>query len=79
MASTSLGSRMPVAPSIAACARDPAMSCAAIRLSKPIEALIASMIASGPAEKRPPHIWLEALVDLEPSVSVIVLNPSEGK
>jgi thiol-disulfide isomerase/thioredoxin len=30
-------------------------------LSKPIEALIASMIASGPAEKRPPHIWFEVV------------------
>ena len=51
----------PVAASIAAWAREPAMSCAAIRWSNPIEALIASMIASGPAEKRPPHIWFAVL------------------
>jgi hypothetical protein len=28
-------------------------------LSNPIEALISSMIAAGPAAKRPPHIWFE--------------------
>jgi thiol-disulfide isomerase/thioredoxin len=46
---------------MAAWAFDPAMSWAAIRLSNPIEAFIASMIASGPAAKRPPHIWFEEL------------------
>src|SRR6056297_1249589 len=35
-----------------------------MRLSNPIEALIASMIASGPAAKRPPHIWFEDLSDM---------------
>ena len=34
-------------------------SWAASRRSNPIEALIASMIASGPAAKRPPHIWFD--------------------
>jgi hypothetical protein len=33
----------------------------ASRLSNPIEALIASMIASGPAAKRPPHMALAVL------------------
>jgi hypothetical protein len=37
------------------------MSCAYNRLSKPIETLIASISASGPAAKRPPHIELEVL------------------
>jgi hypothetical protein len=37
------------------------MSCEASRRSNPIEALIASMIASGPAAKRPPHIAFEVL------------------
>jgi hypothetical protein len=47
---------MPVRASIAAWARDPAMSWRASRLSNPIEALIASMIASGPAANPPaPH------------------------
>jgi thiol-disulfide isomerase/thioredoxin len=37
------------------------MSCEARRLSNPIDALMASMIASGPAAKRPPHIAFEVL------------------
>src|SRR5690606_28520143 len=37
-------------------------SCAASRRSNEIEALIASMIASGPAAKRPPHIAFWVLV-----------------
>ena len=56
MAVASSGWRIPVAASMAAWAREPAISCGARRLSNPIEALIASMIASGPALKRPPHI-----------------------
>src|SRR6056297_2351574 len=71
IASASLSLTIPVAASIAAWARDPAMSCAASRLSNEIEALIASMIASGPAAKRPPHIWFEV-------VSVIFCGPLEG-
>jgi thiol-disulfide isomerase/thioredoxin len=40
------------------------MSCDAIRWSKLIDALIASMIASGPEAKRPPHIWFEDVSDM---------------
>jgi thiol-disulfide isomerase/thioredoxin len=59
IAAASLSLTMPVAPSMAAWARLASMSCAARRRSKSIEALIASMIASGPAAKRPPHIAFE--------------------
>jgi hypothetical protein len=59
IASASLSLRMPVAASMAAWAREPSMSWRASRLSNPIEALIASMIASGPAANRPPHIVLD--------------------
>jgi hypothetical protein len=45
------------------------MSWRASRLSNPIEALIASMIASGPAAKRPPHIVLD------PETGVTHLHP----
>lgn len=58
MASASLSLRMPVAASIAAWARLPWTSWAWSRLSNEIEALIAVMIASGPAANRPPHIVL---------------------
>src|SRR6056297_3272680 len=71
IALASLSLTIPVAASMAAWARDPAISCAAIRLSNEIEALIASMIASGPAAKRPPHIWFIV-------VSVMVSGPLEG-
>jgi thiol-disulfide isomerase/thioredoxin len=47
------------------------MSWRASRLSNPIEALIASMIASGPAANRPPHIVLEPVL-------VIASRLSEG-
>src|SRR6185312_15655892 len=47
---------MPVVISIRAWARDPARSSFASRLSKSMEALISSMMAEGPAPKRPPHI-----------------------
>ena len=60
---------MPVAASIAAWARLAAMSCAASRLSKSIEAFIASIIASGPLAKRPPHIVLEPVLSFIPPVS----------
>jgi thiol-disulfide isomerase/thioredoxin len=53
---------MPVAANMVAWASDPAMSCGARRWSYPIEALIASIIASGPAAKRPPHIVFAVLV-----------------
>src|ERR1700712_2791439 len=43
---------------------EPLMSCAKSFLSKPIDAFISSMMAAGPDAKRPPHIWLEALVSL---------------
>ena len=41
---------------IAEWAIDPAISCTAILLSKSIDALIDSIMASGPLAKRPPHI-----------------------
>ena len=48
---------IPCFASIAAWAFEPAMSCAKRRLSKPIEALISSMIASGPELESPaPHL-----------------------
>src|SRR6056297_538631 len=71
IASASLSLMMPVAANMAAWALEPAMSWAARRLSNPIEALIASMIASGPAAKRPPHIWFE--------VSLSMAKPFGGK
>src|SRR5688572_8142784 len=52
---------MPRLASIAAWALEPAMSCAYKRRSKRMEALIASISASGPAAKRPPHIRLAEL------------------
>ncbi len=64
IARASLSVTMPWAASIAAWAREPSMSWGASRRSKPIEALIASMIASGPPEKRPPHMAFEALSDI---------------
>jgi hypothetical protein len=69
MASASLSLRMPVAASMAAWARDPSMSWRASRLSNPIEALIASMIASGPAAKRPPHIVLDPVLVMSSRLS----------
>ncbi len=58
IAVTSSGEMIPVAASMAAWAFEPAMSCAARRWSKPIEALISSRMASGLLENRPPHIAL---------------------
>ncbi len=55
MAVASFFEIMPFRASMAAWAREPAMSWAYSRLSKPMEALIFSMIADGPAAKRPPH------------------------
>src|SRR3954465_13401193 len=51
---------MPCAPSIAACAFDPATSCRQRRLSNGIEAFISRITAAGPSAKRPPHIALDA-------------------
>ena len=47
---------MPCFASMAAWALEPLMSCAKRRWSNPMEALISSMMASGPEAKRPPHI-----------------------
>src|ERR1700744_644527 len=41
-----------------ACAREPAMSSAARRLSNSMETLISAMISAGPPANRPPHILL---------------------
>src|SRR5690242_14600609 len=49
---------MPWATSMAQWAREPRTSCLARRWSKSMEELISSMMAVGPAEKRPPHILL---------------------
>jgi hypothetical protein len=49
---------MPCFISIRAWASEPAMSWAKSLRSKPMEALISSMMADGPAAKRPPHISL---------------------
>ena len=51
---------MPAAASIAACAREPAISCCHIRLSNGSDALISRITAAGPSAKRPPHIALES-------------------
>ena len=69
IAFASLSLKMPVAPSMAAWAREPRISWGANRRSNPIEALIASMIASGPAAKRPPHMVFRFFS---------VIGPSEG-
>jgi hypothetical protein len=58
IAATSSTGRMPVAPSIAACASEPRMSWGARRLSKSTDALISSMMSLGALAKRPPHIRL---------------------
>ena len=55
MAASSSTPMIPVAASMAAWAREPAISSGAKRLSTPIETLIACMTAAGLAEKRPPH------------------------
>ena len=47
---------IPCCASMALCAREPWMSWEARRLSKPMEALMASMSALGIDEKRPPHM-----------------------
>ncbi len=69
IASASLSARMPTAASIAAWAREPAMSCGASLRSKPMDALIASMMASGPEAKRPPHIAFEVFSVMRPQGS----------
>src|SRR5690606_38673713 len=56
IASRSSAPMIPWAASMSACARLPSMSSAAMRRSKSIEALMASIAAEGPAAKRPPHI-----------------------
>src|SRR5271155_5148612 len=53
---------MPCAASIAACARDPAISSRHSLRSKPIDALIRCIIEDGPALKRPPHRLLAPTV-----------------
>src|SRR5690606_15389320 len=50
--------------SIVAWATDPAISWRNRRWSNPIEALISSMMASGPVANRPPHILLLIAGDL---------------
>ncbi len=76
IASASLSLMMPVAANMAAWAREPAMSCGASRRSYPIEALIASMIASGPAAKRPPHIVFADLVIKEVAYAQVNISPA---
>src|ERR1700722_8814670 len=55
IAAASAAEMMPCAASIAACARDPAISSRHSLRSKPIDALIRCIIEDGPALKRPPH------------------------
>src|SRR3546814_5487084 len=57
-----------------ACAIEPRMSWAKSFLSKPMEAFISSMIASGPEAKRPPHIWLEDIASFVPSAMMPALE-----
>ena len=57
---------------IAAWAREPWMSWAARRLSKPMETLIACISSAGFSEKRPPHIaWPARALDMSEASSVI--------
>lgn len=56
---------MPVSASISAWAKELSMSSGAKRLSNSIEALIASIMASGPVENRPPHILFEDFFDMK--------------
>ena len=58
IASASVSETMPVAPSIAAWAREPSTSWGASLRSKETDALMAWRIASGPPSKRPPHMSL---------------------
>jgi hypothetical protein len=44
-----------------ACARDPAMSWAKKRWSKPMDALMRSITSEGPEVNRPPHCALAGL------------------
>src|SRR5690606_7727114 len=67
MATASSPDTIPCAPSIATCALLAAISCRHSALSNGIEALISRMIAPGPSEKRPPHIWLEPFMPRSPS------------
>ncbi len=48
----------PICASMAACARDAAISCRHSLRSKPMEALMSCMITDGPPAKRPPHCAL---------------------
>ena len=58
MAAASASEMIPCWASIRAWAREPSISCFAMRWSTSIEALIASITASGPLVKRPPHMLL---------------------
>jgi hypothetical protein len=51
---------IPTRASIAACAKEPLMSCRHSFWSKPIEALISCITTDGPAANRPPHCGLAA-------------------
>ena len=62
ISSASLLSMMPVAASIATCAREASMSWRARRRSKAIDALMASISASGPEPNRPPHMAFETVL-----------------
>jgi len=62
IAASSSAEMMPTWASMAAWAREPRMSCRHIFRSKPMEALMACMMAEGPSAKRPPHCWLAPVV-----------------
>ena len=64
MAETSSWEMIPAAPSIAAWALEPAISSRHSRRSTSMDALISSMIAAGPRENRPPHIWFSCFLVL---------------
>src|ERR1700751_4325329 len=73
MGATSSGETMPCAPSIAACAFEPATSWRHKRLSNGIEAFISRITAAGPSAKRPPHIALDASMSFRSTIVPLLM------
>jgi thiol-disulfide isomerase/thioredoxin len=76
IASASALSRIPVSPSMRACAIEPATSWRHSRLSNRMEAFIACMTAAGPATKRPPHARLGSICEGSPMRLVSAFLPA---
>src|SRR3954462_3900554 len=73
IAAASSGETMPCAPSIAACALEPATACRHRRLSNGIEAFISRITAAGPSAKRPPHIALDASMSFRSTIVPLLM------